>query len=273
MGKMGFHSRMRSNETIVKQNLQGTAGPNPNLKLYSNQTVPISRQLFEIISLLKEAGKPLSNEEIIRKRAIDVMGTPELLKVVSANDRIIIAGNTLEFKPTFKIKDKQDFLKLLKDHRGVMAMDVKELQNSCHNVLELIKELQETSQILVNELKDGTPKVVYYNDPTLNLKISPEFVENWHSITVPMDIDKELIKVGLKPVKVLKKKIDPLQAASKKKKRRTRFKLTNTHLQGVGMIFLGRFVQRRPTSINWIIVYYASIFILNLEIQCFIVQL
>ena len=120
---------MRNNETIVKQNLQGTAGPNPNIKptLYSNQTVPISRLLFEIISLLKSEGKPLSNNEIIRKKAIDVMGTPELLKVVTQNDRIIIVGDTFEFKPTFKIKTKQDFLKLLKDHRGVMAMEVKEL--------------------------------------------------------------------------------------------------------------------------------------------------
>ena len=250
MGKLGFHSRMRNNETIVKQNLQGTAGPNPNIKptLYSNQTVPISRQLFEIISLLKSEGKPLSNNEIIRKKAIDVMGTPELLKVVTQNDRIIIVGDTFEFKPTFKIKTKQDFLKLLKDHRGVMAMEVKELLNSCNNVLDIIKELQESGQILVIENKDGSPKVVYYNDPLLNLKVSNEFIENWNSVSVPLDIDlqKELLKVGLKPVKVLKKKLDPaMQAANKKKKRKTRFKLTNTHLEGVGIEFLIRFVQRR----------------------------
>ena len=242
MGKLGFHSRMRNNETIVKQNLQNTAGPNPNQKpnLYSNQTVPISRQLFEIISLLKQEAKPLSNDEIIRKKAIDVMGTPELLKVVTANDRIIILNDTFEFKPTFKIKSKQDFLKLLKDHRGVMAMEVKELQNSCQNVMEIIKELQESGQILVNENKDGTPKVVYYNDPELNLKLSDEFVELWNSVSVPADIDlqKELLKFGLKPVKVIKKKIDPSLAANKKKKRKTRFKLTNTHLEGVGIKLL-----------------------------------
>lgn len=46
--------------------------------LYANTGKPISRLLFEVISLLKEQTEPISNAEVFRKTMIDIEGTPGL---------------------------------------------------------------------------------------------------------------------------------------------------------------------------------------------------
>jgi transcription initiation factor TFIIE subunit beta len=113
-------------------------------------------------------------------------------------------------------------------------------------------ELIDNKSVLVTRNRDNTPKIVYYNDCTHSAVISNEFKAYWHQQQIPPDIDieQELIKIGLKPVKVIsKQKIVPANA--QKKKRKTRFKMTNTHLQGVGNSFFDyRFNQRIHSRIK-----------------------
>jgi predicted alpha/beta superfamily hydrolase len=90
-----------------------------------------------------------------------------------------------------------------------------------------------------NKEKDTTYKMVYFNDQQHTSNISTEFKTYWNQQQIPADIDieNELIKVGLKPVKVITKS-SLMAGNSKKKKRKTKFKMTNTHLVGVGIIIL-----------------------------------
>ena len=94
--------------------------------------------------------------------------------------------------------------------------------------------------VLVIRGKEDVPRYVYYNDPSLNVKISPAFIEQWSQVALPLEIDisRELEKAGLKSMEVIDMKSNNLQAANSKKgktKRKSRFKLTNTHLEGVDL--------------------------------------
>ncbi|KAJ3255454.1 hypothetical protein HK103_006271 [Boothiomyces macroporosus] len=205
--------------------------------LYSNQTVPIGRQLFEVIQCLKNELHPIDNKELIRKTAIDVEGTEELFKKVLENDRIKYENGKFEFKPAYNIKTKQDLLALVKKNKNICAMEVKELQNSYGGVVPLIEELYNEKQIFcVRSLKDNSPLFIYYKDSSID--IDDEFKQQWHDIQVPSKIDllKELDKAGLKAMQVdLQKRNIATASGKKKKKKNSRFKMTNTHLDGVDL--------------------------------------
>jgi transcription initiation factor TFIIE subunit beta len=61
---------------------------------------------------------------------------------------------------------------LLRNNRGFSGMDVNDLMNSYSGVVELIEELAAVGAVLVIRNKDNSPKLVYYNDSTLNVSIS-----------------------------------------------------------------------------------------------------
>ncbi|KAJ3276910.1 hypothetical protein HDV01_002965, partial [Terramyces sp. JEL0728] len=200
--------RQQLNQPVIKK--QDLSQPNNDFVLptkqvtpvlYTNQTIPIGRQLFEVIQCLKNELHPIDNKEIIRKTAIDVEGTEELFKVVLENDRIKYANGKFEFKPTFNIKTKHDLLALVKRNKNVCAMEVKELQNSYGGVVPLIEELYNEKQLFcIRSQKDQSPLFIYYKDS--NIDIDEEFKQQWHDTQVPTKLDllKELDKAGLKPM-------------------------------------------------------------------------
>jgi hypothetical protein len=139
-----FKKKLLNQSVIIKKIIEPTQDRDINRKqnpvFYSNNQVPLSRQLFEIIECLKLETKPITNNDIIRKRAIDILDNPKLLEVIIANDRIEFNSEdkTFKYKPIHHIKNKTDLLNLLKKNRGVTAMEVKELKNSCPHINDLI---------------------------------------------------------------------------------------------------------------------------------------
>ncbi|KAJ3320097.1 hypothetical protein HDV06_005662 [Boothiomyces sp. JEL0866] len=236
--------RQQLNQPIIKK--QDLSQPNNDYVLptkqitpvlYTNQTVPISRQLFEVIQCLKNELHPINNKELIRKTAIDVEGTEELFKKVLENDRIKYENGKFEFKPAYNIKTKQDLLALVKKNKNVCAMEVKELQNSYGGVVPLIEELYSEKQLFcIRNQKDNSPLFIYYKDDAV--EIDEAFKQQWHDIQIPTKIDllKELEKAGLKAMQVdLQKRNIAAAGGKKKKKKNSRFKMTNTHLDGVDL--------------------------------------
>ncbi|KAJ3294998.1 hypothetical protein HK104_003109 [Borealophlyctis nickersoniae] len=132
-------------------------------------------------------------------------------------------------------------------------MDVKELKESWAALPTVIEELEANGNILILRQKDGVPKSLFYNDKSMNVKMSEgqekiknllhfgrqltsrtEFRKYWHDVKLPgtdADLIKELEKAGMKSMEsystVVKEKAKP------KTKKRTfkRIKLTNTHLE------------------------------------------
>ena len=190
-----FKKRLQDQPTIqhkkikIKQEDQEESTPFPkdsssssttNLKptapfLYSNTTTSLSSQLFEIIKVLKEKNKPLTNSEIIRWAAIDVDATPLLFARMKSNQRLTYdpLALTFQFKPRYHIQTPSALLSLLEQNRGVCGMDVKELRESYEKVSDIIDELEEKGSVLVlRNGKDNAAKIVYYNDSVFNVPIS-----------------------------------------------------------------------------------------------------
>lgn len=143
--------------------------------LYSNTTTSLSSQLFEIIKVLKEKNKPLTNSEIIRWAAIDVEATPLLLARMKSNQRLTYdpLALTFQFKPRYHIQTPSALLALLQQNRGVCGMDVKELKESYEKITDVIDELEGNGSALVlRNGKDNAAKIVYYNDSVFNVPIS-----------------------------------------------------------------------------------------------------
>ncbi|KAH6602078.1 hypothetical protein BASA61_001478 [Batrachochytrium salamandrivorans] len=84
--------------------------------LYSSDGIPVARKLFDIVMLLKAEEQPLTNNDMIRKLAMDVVNDSELFESACNNERIFYdrAKGTFEYKPTYKIRSKEDLLELLK---------------------------------------------------------------------------------------------------------------------------------------------------------------
>ncbi|KAL2912367.1 transcription factor TFIIE beta subunit, TFIIEB, Tfa2 [Polyrhizophydium stewartii] len=222
-------------ETIEVKNVKRDGAALP---LYSSDYKTVSQKLFDLIQLLRAEERPLTNNDIIRKLAMDVSQDEQLLAAIIENQRIHYdpRAGTLEFKPQYRIKCKEDLLALLKASRGISVMEVKELRESCNSLQTYIDQLLVDREILVVPGKDGLPRVLYYNDVQMNVKVSQEFQDMWNTLPPPpeMDLPKELEKAGLKSMEVIEMKKEQTKAKAKAR-RKARFRLTNTHLEGVDL--------------------------------------
>ena len=118
-----------------------------------------------------------------------------------------------------------------------MGLAVKELKDGYPSVEEDLKTLEAQGHVLViRGKKDGLPRMVWYNDPKLNVSISEEFKEMYHSLRVPDagDLPKELEKAGMTPASVDPRSIKRVVVDKEKKKKGQRqCRITNTHLVGI----------------------------------------
>ncbi|EGF76488.1 hypothetical protein BATDEDRAFT_92664 [Batrachochytrium dendrobatidis JAM81] len=262
--KAELRRRMLAQPIIKKQTITATeVDPNKsNIQtkvvkapvLYSSDGIPVARKLFDIIMLLKAEEKPLTNNDMVRKLAMDIMDDEELFDLVRNNERIFYDGvnGTFEYRasliefeycvgiwacPTYKIRSKEDLLELLKKNRDTTGMEVKELKDSCNGIFGYIEELDAEKSILIIRNRDESPRIVYYNNNQLHVDICKEFKEYWHQVALPLeaDISKELASAGLKSMEVIVMHKSAQGKAKTKAKRKTRFKLTNTHLEGIDL--------------------------------------
>lgn len=82
---------------------------------------------------------------------------------------------------------------------------------------------------------------MYYNDKRLSVSLELEFRNMWTALAIPdpAELANELEKgmlsntAGLKPARQVRDVVAPKQ--KQKTRRKTRFRLTNTHLQGVDL--------------------------------------
>jgi len=198
----------------------------------------ISQQLYEVIAYLKTVDEPQTADDLKKFAQIDVYSSEDLYRNLTNNNKITFdpEKETFAYKPVYDIKNKDDLLKLVREHK---AMEVKELKDSYSKLTETIKELEEEGSILViyNKTK-GTPMVIYPNDKSFNVETDEVFKDLWHSLKVPAaeDLSKELEKAGLKSMEVYESKINPKNKVKKKSKQRNRkVKITNTHLEGIDL--------------------------------------
>lgn len=167
------------------------------------------------------------------------------------------------YKPDYDLRTPADLVALLKErflnpggngarNSSAAGMRLAELRESYPAARDAIEELgkvepkEDREVLILRGQRDGAIKQVFWNP--LRGKdakgVDDEFKELWHELKVPdlVDLPKELEREGLSTTDMLDAPISAAQLAAnaknKKKKKGTgarRFKLQNTHLEGVDL--------------------------------------
>jgi len=199
-------------------------------------------QLHNVIRFLKEnVDVPQTAEDLKKKKIADINANKELYNHMINNEKIHYnsVDHTFQYKPDYAIRSKEDLLNLLKERQekdGVSrGMPYRELDD-CIDLTNSIKELEIEGKILVIRLmKDGSPRLLYYNDLQYNTPMDKEFVEMFHNVKVPdeSDLKKSLEGAGLRTMAVLENKTraEDKPKQRKRKQPNRKIKITNTHLE------------------------------------------
>jgi transcription initiation factor TFIIE subunit beta len=194
-------------------------------------------QLTYAVEYLKNHSEPISAEKIAGYLSTTM--TPAFKHLLQHNPKITYHADTdlYEFRPLHNIRNASSLLATLANTNTGAGLVVKELKDGYPNVEEDLKTLEARGEVLViRGKKDGLARMVWYNDPKLNVGISEEFKELWAGLTVPDagDLPRELEKAGMTPASVDPRTIKrAVVDKEKKKKGRRRGKITNTHLVGI----------------------------------------
>ncbi|KAI9012969.1 hypothetical protein BC832DRAFT_272744 [Gaertneriomyces semiglobifer] len=212
-----------------------SVNPNTVASKYSSSDMPVGLKLHNIITALREKDAPADDNEIFRLTAINVSLDATLREELQNNEKVKYdaQNNTYQYKPQYNIRSNDDLLELLKASKVEGGMDFKELSESWSGLAAAVQELEKNGEILVLRTKDNRPRTLFWNDSTLNIKMSEDFQKYWHEVKVPLegDLAKELERVGLKSMETFStvaKEVDVKPAA--KRRVNKRIKLTNTHL-------------------------------------------
>jgi transcription initiation factor TFIIE subunit beta len=193
-------------------------------------------QLTYAVDYLK-THSPITADEIARYLSTSM--TPSFLYLLRNNPKITYDADSdlYEFRPLHNIRNPSSLLATLANSPTGAGLVVKELKDGYPNIDEDLKTLEQQGKVLVTRgKKDGLARMVWYNDPKLNVSISEEFKELYHSLKVPdaADLPRELEKAGMTPASVDPRTIKRAVVEKEKKKRgRRRGKITNTHLVGI----------------------------------------
>lgn len=138
------------------------------------------------------------------------------------------------------VKDQTSLLRYLQARKDASGVAVKDLKDGWPDCEPALAALEGAHKILViRTKKEGNPKHVYLDDPSLSVEIDGEFKNMWLRVPIPKseELPRKLMSVGQKPTSE-----DPLagnknvaQKAKPQKKRAARRggNVTNKHMEGV----------------------------------------
>ena len=194
-------------------------------------------QLTYAVDYLKSHSDPIPAEKIASYLSTQM--TPAFIHLLRNDPKITYHSDTdlYEFRPLHNIRNSSSLLATLANQPTGAGLPVKELKDGYPTVEEDLRTLEAQGHVLViRGKKDGLARMVWFNDPKLNVSISGEFKEMYHNIKVPAagDLPRELEKLRMTPVSVDPRSIKRVVVEKEKKKKgRRRGKITNTHLVGI----------------------------------------
>jgi transcription initiation factor TFIIE subunit beta len=189
----------------------------------------LNTYIHDIISLLKKNGT-MTFEDIKSRTGIDLVNNYNLTKNLKNNQRIIFKDNTLSYKHTYQIKNKEDLINLISfSSEGIELSNLRDSPIDINRLLEEIK-----SKIIILKDNDNS-EVVFYNDLEIN-QVDQDVRDLWIGIKVPpyQDLILQLNSAGLKKDKIQTKK-KMIIKKDKNKKYKRKIKITNTHVKGLDL--------------------------------------
>ncbi|CAI2188922.1 8149_t:CDS:2 [Funneliformis geosporum] len=177
---------------------------------------------------------PQTAKDLKTNNIADIISNKDLYNLMIKNEKI--KYNSADY---YAIRTKEDLLNLLKERQEKVGascgMPFRELDD-CIDLSNAIQELESEGKIMVIRLmKDSSPRLLYYNDLKYNTPMDKEFVEMFHNVKVPDEIDlkKSLEDAGLQTMAVLENKTRAEDRPKQRKRKQTnrKLKITNTHLE------------------------------------------
>jgi len=167
-----------------------------------------------------------------------------LFRSTSQGNRIAwnAANDTYRYKPKLDISNLAQLKGYLQNQKSAQGLSIKDLKDGWEKVADDIKAMEAKKEVLVKRAKDGTPRTVWDNDPSLMLYMDPEFVNEWHKIAIPAnpdDLRGTLMSIGLVAATAPRRINDGGPKEKKKRTMRKSGKTTNTHMQHVLKDFSG----------------------------------
>lgn len=208
----------------------------------------IMTQVLFAIEHMKNKGTPLKFADIVsylslQQRANDQGYIQALRSILQVHEKVEYdpkganGEGTFAFRPPHNVRSPEQLLQKLQQQSTGAGMSVRELREGWPNVEDAINNLEQEGKLLVTRnKKDNHAKMVWINDPSLNLPFDDEFRNIWEKIKIPdqQTVKEELEKAGITPTsknKVIKAR--PKVEQKKVKKPRRSGKTTNAHMMGV----------------------------------------
>jgi transcription initiation factor TFIIE subunit beta len=143
------------------------------------------------------------------------------------------ARNLYRYKPKLDIRNPAQLKGYLQNQKSAQGLSLKDLKDGWATVADDIKTMADKKQVLLKLTKDGVPKTVWDNDPSLMYPMDQEFLSEWHRIAIPPnpdDLRNTLLNVGLQVASAPRVVIDSGPKQKKKRAPRKNGKQTNTHM-------------------------------------------
>eukprot|EP01133_Synstelium_polycarpum_P014179 gene14179-16717_t len=202
--------------------------------LSSNAKKPTrERIVYDVVGFLRDQeGNPATLEEIMVSTGHNIAGQPDLIESLKLNPKIeFLDANTVAFKPKYKVTNPKDIVELLSNEpHGVLMSELKE---SYQSVAMDVKRLRDAKEIYVVKNTESNTDVLFYNDEKYRVPVHQSFIDMWHNISVPNDVDlaAEMKSAGLSMVET-SETVKITKSTKVKKDRKKRItKVTNVHIQ------------------------------------------
>ncbi|VVB12301.1 unnamed protein product [Arabis nemorensis] len=199
---------------------------------------PVGSQMKRVIQLLFETRQAFTPEQINEACYVDMRANKAVFDSMRNNSKAYFDGRRFSYKATHDVKDKMQLLSLIKKYPDGIA--VSDLKDAYPNVLEDLQALKASKAIWLLYSQED---IAYPNDLKCDMKIEDDFKALFRNKDVPTDmleVEKELLKIGLKPASNTAERRAaeqmlgvPSKSKQKKKKKQEiskRTKLTNAHL-------------------------------------------
>ncbi|KAH7396841.1 hypothetical protein DE146DRAFT_52878 [Phaeosphaeria sp. MPI-PUGE-AT-0046c] len=152
------------------------------------------------------------------------------------------SNDTYRYKPKLDIRNPAQLKGYLQNQKSAQGLAIKDLKDGWATVADDIKAMEDKKEVLVKRAKDGVPKTVWDNDPSLMFTMDPEFRNEWHKIAIPAnpdDLRATLMNVGLHAASAPRQVNNGGPKQKKKRAPRRGGKQTNTHMAHILKDFSG----------------------------------
>ncbi|KAJ4798231.1 Transcription initiation factor IIE subunit beta [Rhynchospora pubera] len=156
-----------------------------------------------VIDLLLKAREALTAEEIYNGCYVDIHdNNNEIFVSLRNNPKVSFDGKRFSYKAKHDLKGKDDLLNLIKTWHDGQGLPVVDVKDSYPSVMDDLMALKAENLVWLLSNMDSKEDIAYPNDSKVSIKTDDDVKQLFMGTKLPhdfVDIEKELVKMGMKP--------------------------------------------------------------------------